>query len=84
MAEVIIGGGWFGQRAQVMHALSVVGADRAPDGKGFRTSGRIYAGLDPEEWVLGADAKYYVDGTECSLPHLMNSTSYGVRNITVI
>jgi len=78
--------GWIGIVREVKHALTTVGADKDENGL-FLVTGTLatFLGLsgDDAEIVIGADAKYYVNGEPCSLVALMRSTSYGL-GITVI
>jgi hypothetical protein len=74
--------GWFGMLSQMLWALQVVGADQT--GGEFHVSGTVAVGLGGDEVVVGADANYFVGGQPSSLAGLMNSTSYGVRGVTVI
>ena len=78
-----IGGGWMGSASELWHALRVVGCDQT-DGK-FHVDGQIVSFLGKgEEYVVGADTVFYVGGKPRNLAALLNGTSYGVRNVTVI
>lgn len=74
--------GWFGMLRHLTWTLSVVGAD-STDGQ-YHVRGQIAVGIGGDEVVVGADAEYFVNGQPANLAALMNSTSYGVRNITVL
>jgi len=78
-----IGTGWFGPLESLYYALSVVGCDRDAEGR-YCVRGTIALGLGGQEVVVGADADYYVGGQPRGLAGLLNSTSYGLRNVTVI
>lgn len=69
--------GWIGMIDAVRNALSVVGADREPDGA-FRISGSVVSGFDGAEVVIGADATYFCGGEPKNLAGLMRGTSQGI------
>jgi hypothetical protein len=73
--------GWIGVMREVLHYLSVVGADRDDAGK-FLVRGRIcsFLGLggDDAEVVVGGDAEYFVGGAARNLAAGLYSTSYGL------
>jgi len=75
--------GWFGPIESLLHTLDVVGADRDPEGN-FDVAGELVVGLGGREIVVGDSARYFKNGEPFGLASLLNSTSYGVRNITVI
>jgi len=79
--------GWMGTLHLMKYALSVVGADQDKDGKYIVSGGIVtFLGMtdDQAEVVIDETATYYRNGQPCSIAGLLNSTSYGVRNITVI
>lgn len=69
--------GWFGSTDSLMHFLSVVGADRDPDGK-YLVAGTVAVGLGGQEVVVGADAVYFRDGQPAGLASNLRGTSYGM------
>jgi hypothetical protein len=75
--------GWFGPKSQLDYALGLAGADRDGDGN-FLISGGVFVGIGGEEVAVEDDASFFVEGTRRSMAALLNSTSYGTRNVTVI
>jgi len=77
--------GWCGPLGNVKHAVRTVGGDRNEDGEVLYSGVCTFLGLqdDRADAVVGADAMYYVDGEPVPLAPLMNSTSYGIRNVAV-
>jgi hypothetical protein len=77
--------GWVGPTDQLLYALSIAGADKCPDGAYaiYGESPVSFMGLG-KEIAVPDGALYSVNGNMCSLPGLLNSTSYGLRNVTVI
>jgi hypothetical protein len=75
--------GWIGINRQMLHFLRVVGADRDKETGRFLVAGSIvsFLGLTGEdaEIVVGADAKYFIDGQPCGLAAGLHSTSYGMK-----
>ena len=75
------GDGWIGVMRELLHYLSVVGADRDDDGN-FLVRGSIcsFLGMGGEnaEVVVGGDAEYFVGGAARNLAAGLRSTSYGV------
>ena len=80
------GGGWFGVLRQLLWTLEVVGADRDEHGN-FLVRGTIasFMGMTSEntDVVVGADAQYCKGDQWAGLAGLLNSTSYGLHNVTV-
>jgi hypothetical protein len=74
--------GWFGLWGQVKYAIRTVGGDFDDDGEPVVTGVAFFLGIrdDMNDAAVRGEAKYYVNGEPQSLPWLMNSTSYGVRN----
>ena len=74
--------GWIGINRQLLHFLRVIGADRDEDGK-FLVTGSIvtFLGLGDldAEVVVGAGAKYFIDGQPAGLAAGLHSTSYGMK-----
>ncbi len=81
------GRGWVGVMSQVLHYLSVVGADRDEDGK-FLVTGDVvtFLGMGGEnaETVVGPDACYFVNGRKANLASGLGSTSYGTRPVVIM
>lgn len=76
--------GWMGDAQHLLHALDVAGADKDEEGN-FLIEGRVASFMGAgEELVVPDNARYFVDGKPANLAGLMNSTSYGLRNVTVI
>ena len=75
--------GWIGINRQMLHFLRVVSADRDKETGRFLVAGSIisFLGLTGEnaEIVVGADAKYFVNGQPCGLAAGLHSTSYGMK-----
>jgi hypothetical protein len=73
--------GWIGVMRELLHYLSVVGADR-DDAGNFLVRGSIcsFLGLGGEdaEVVVGGDAEYFVGGAARNLAAGLRSTSYGL------
>ncbi len=74
--------GWIGMIDAIRNALSVVNADREPDGA-FRISGTVVSGYDGREVVVGADATYYCGGEPKNLGGLMRGTSQGIGVVVI-
>jgi hypothetical protein len=83
MADAIEPTGWFGKASELLSALAVVGADRDGEGNFIITGEPAYGGIDGDV-VVSPECCYLVKGHRCRLSALMNSTSYGVRNVAVI
>lgn len=75
--------GWIGVNRQVFHFLRVMGADRDKETGRFLVAGCIvtFLGLGEldAEVVVGADAKYFIDGQPAGLAAGLHSTSYGMK-----
>ena len=70
--------GWIGTENQLMHTLRVMGADRDEDGK-FLIYGSApvsFMGMG-EEYVVGDDTFYSVNGKKANLVTALSMTSYG-------
>ena len=79
----MIAGGWMGAASHLYHVLRVAGCDES-DGK-LHVDGAIASFMGAgDEFVVGPDTVYYVDGKPRNLAALLNGTSYGVRGIAVI
>lgn len=75
---------WMGMSKDVENALRTVGADTDENGK-FLIAGSppiSFLGLG-DEMVIKDEVMFMKGGQPCSLTHLMNGTSCGLRNITV-
>lgn len=83
MANTIEPTGWFGKASELLSALAVVGADRDGDGNFIITGAPVFQGIDGDV-VVSPECYYLVKGQRCRLAALMNSTSYGIRNVAVI
>ncbi len=83
MANAIELIGWFGKAPELLYALAVVGADRDGEGNFIITGEPVFQGMDGDV-VVSSGCCYLVKGQRCLLAALMNSTSYGIRNIAVI
>jgi hypothetical protein len=82
--EGVVYVGWLGMTDHVLHALRTVGADRDAEDN-FLIDGGVASFMRLGEEVCISDgAHYLVGGQPRSLAALMNSTSYGVRGVTVI
>lgn len=76
--------GWMGDAQHLLHALDLAGADKTENGD-FLIEGLVVSFMGAgQELVVPAEANYFVDGRRASLAALMNSTSYGLQNVTVI
>lgn len=77
--------GWFGPWGNVRHAIRTVGGDLDDDGQPVVDGVALFLGIvdDGNDAVVSGDAKFYSMGRPQSLPLLMNSTSYGLRNVEV-
>ena len=76
--------GWLGSIGELLNALSVVNADKDDQGN-YYVQGNITSFMGAgEEMCLGHDAQYRKNNEWLSLPQLLNSTSYGLKNVTVI
>ena len=75
--------GWFGSNKQILYALDIVGADKDAEGNFLIVGAPVFSGLDPDEVVIPDETDYLKNGKRASLAGLMNSTSYGVRDIKV-
>ena len=76
--------GWIGAKPELMNALRVINADKDDEGDFLIGSGKVVSFLGAgEEFVVDDDAVYFVEGRQCALAGLLNSTSYGV-GVTVI
>lgn len=77
-----------GRVGQLLHALRTFGADQDEDGNFIVSSGHIstFMGMQGEDAdvVVSSEARYRKDGHWCSLAQALNSTSYGLRGVTVI
>ena len=74
--------GWIGSASELEHTLRMFNCD-ATDGK-FHVDGSITSFMGAgDEFVVGSDAVYYVNGQPRNLAAALRSTSYG-RGITVI
>jgi hypothetical protein len=75
------GQGWTGRMGQVTYYLSIVGADRDPDGK-FLIEGGIYSFLglvgNNVDVVVEANTRYFVNSHPASLVLGLRGTSYGM------
>ncbi len=75
--------GWIGTASELEHRLRCSGCDTTPDGK-FCVDGSITSFMGAgEEFVVGTDAVYYVNGEPRQLVSALAATSYG-RIVTVI
>lgn len=75
--------GWIGDVHQLHHVLRQFGCDTTADGK-FCVGGSITSFMGAgEEFVVGGDAVYFVQGQPRNLAAALRSTSYGL-GITVI
>jgi len=75
--------GWLGSNKQILYALDIVGADKDAEGKFLIVDAPVFSGLDPDEVIISDETNYLKNGKRASLAELMNSTSYGVRDIKV-
>lgn len=71
--------GWIGTWNELSNVLRTFHCDVNPDGK-FCVGGSIvsYLGLG-QEFVVGANAVYYVNGEPHNLVDALSSTSYGMK-----
>lgn len=78
--------GWLGRYGHVKHAIRTVNGDRDSDGEPKIDGILFFLGCKDEQAdvAVGYDAVYYAEGKPIPLAPLMNSTSYGVRNINII
>lgn len=77
------GQGWIGLKGQLDHVLATFHCDRDPDGK-FLVGGSISSFMGAgEEFVVGADAVYFVDGKPHNLCAALGATSYGVKVLVI-
>ncbi|PYQ25644.1 MAG: hypothetical protein DMF56_26995 [Acidobacteria bacterium] len=75
--------GWIGRADQLYHVLRMFRCDQDAAGK-FCVDGSITSFMGAgDEYVVGADAVYYVDGKPCNLVAALRVTSYGLA-VTVI
>jgi hypothetical protein len=75
--------GWIGTVSELEHTLRCDGCDTTPDGR-FCVDGSITSFMGAgEEFVVGADAVYYVNGEPRHLVTALAATSYG-RIVAVI
>jgi hypothetical protein len=75
--------GWIGSASELEHTLRCNGCDTTPDGK-FCVGGSITSFMGAgEEFVVAADAVYYVNGEPKPLVTALAATSYG-QVVTVI
>ena len=75
--------GWIGSASQLYHALRMFNCDTGADGK-FHVDGNITTFMGAgDEFVVGGEAVYYVNGQPRNLAAALRSTSYGL-GITVI
>jgi hypothetical protein len=77
------GAGWMGHPREVLSVLHTVGADRDEEGNFLIYGEPVITGLDGDN-VVSAGVEYSVGGKRANLAAMLNSTSYGLRNITVI
>lgn len=78
--------GWAGSWGQLRHAVRTVGGDWNDDSNQPVVDGvALFLGImdDDNDAVVHGDAHYFINGRPQSLPVLMNSTSYGFRNVMV-
>ena len=69
--------------SQLAHFLRTVHADRDPDGRPI-LSGVVTSFMGAgQDYVIGDDARYYVDGQPRGLAIGLGGTSYGMK-VTVI
>ena len=54
--------GWFGDSAEIMGYLSVIGADKNDEGQFIIAGAPVTVGLDPREVVVPDETVYFVDG----------------------
>jgi hypothetical protein len=75
--------GWLGMASHLYQTLRSFNCDRSPDGK-FHVDGPITSFMGAgEEFVVGSDAVYYVEGKARNLVAALGATSYG-RQVVVI
>ena len=72
--------GWFGSESALLCALGIVECDR--DGDRYCVSGTIVKGMDGDI-VVGADARYYLDGEPRNLAALLRGTSQGLAVVVL-
>ena len=75
--------GWLGKPDQVLYVLGTVKADRDEEGNFLIYGEPVVSGLDGD-LLIPHRTEYSVDGDRANLAALMNDTSYGCRNVTVI
>jgi hypothetical protein len=73
------GNGWIGSADELLYFLSVVGADKTPDGNYIITGEPVISGLGGLEIVVPAGACYLKDGKRVNLAAALQQTSYGVH-----
>jgi len=75
--------GWICDAAQLRNVLAVMGADRNAEG-GFVVTGQVASFMGAgEEFVIGSDAQYYVNGQARSLVSALALTSYGSAVVVI-
>jgi len=77
--------GWAGVLKQVKYVVRTVGGDTDERGEPVIDGIITFMGMtdDTADAIVPAEAVYYKDGVASSLASLMNSTSYGLREIQV-
>ena len=69
--------GWIGTWSELSHALRMFGCDRDEQGR-FKVDGTICSFMGGgQEYVVGDDAIYYVDGQPRLVVQALKATSYG-------
>jgi hypothetical protein len=75
--------GWIGSWNELANVLRTFHCDRDPDGK-FCVAGSIASFMGAgDEFTVGEDAVYFVDGKPRNLVSALYATSYG-QKVTVI
>ena len=78
--------GWMGSWGQLRHAVRTVGGDYDTEtNQPVVTGCSLFLGIvaDSNDVVVHGEAQYFIAGMPQSLPLLLNSTSYGLRNVEV-
>jgi len=77
--------GWAGVLKQVKYVVRTVGGDTDGRGEPIIDGVITFMGIedDTADAIVPAEAVYYKDGVAFSLAPLMNSTSYGFREVQV-
>jgi hypothetical protein len=80
--------GWMGVYSEVKHTLRMYGAefDEKGEPKFVSESPAFFLGIhsDNNDVVVSDNCQCLIKGQPVGVAYLMNSTSYGVRNVRVI